>query len=179
MRKRKSKEEMLIESNIRSGFYKSEFRVKDAQKEVEKYILSKNYGETITNETLAGFLGLDLDNEKQKYKYKNIMCKIKNKLIDYGYVLRGVSGVGYYILKPQHIAGHCYKTYIRRTMNLLDKSERVLTHTDKDILKGDRIEEYGAVVELNNKLSKTIYDTTIGSRYYNRMEHYNSLTEEK
>ena len=41
MRKRKSKEEMILENNIRSGFYKSEFRVKDAQKEVEKYILSK------------------------------------------------------------------------------------------------------------------------------------------
>ena len=47
------------------------------------------------------------------------------------------------------------------------------------LVNGDRIEEYGAVVELNNKLSKTIYDTTIGSRYYNRMEHYNSLKEEK
>lgn len=178
MRKRKSKEEILMENNIRSGYYKSEFRVKDSKKEVERYILSKNYGETVTNATLASFLGLDLDNDKQRNKYKYIMSKIKNKLIDHGYVLKGISGVGYYILKPQQMAGHCYKTYIQKTMNILDKSHRVLSNTDTLNLTGDRAEEYEAVVELNDKLSETIYNTTIGSRYYDRKSYYDNLREE-
>lgn len=155
---------------------------KDKLQELVEYILdNKKYGDTLSNAEASRILMINWDSsdDKEKNRYRALMGRVKNFLIEKGYILKGISGIGYYILKPKQVAGHCYRTYMRKTMNLLDKSERILRYTDKTELKGDRIEEYDNVVELNKNLSDGILKEIQDSKYYNRMEHYNSLIEEK
>lgn len=176
---RKSKNNFIKENNIRSGFYKTSFAVQDAEKNVKNYILTKKYGETVTNLTLSSMLGFNLENEKQLSKYKRTMAKIRKDLIEESYIMKPVNGIGYYIMRPNEIPNYCYRTYIKRTMSTLDKSDLILVNTDKEKLTGEHIQEYKDIVELNNKLNDVLWNTTKNSNYYNRMEHYNSLVEEK
>lgn len=176
---RKRKENLIKESNIRSGFYKTSFAVKDAKKSVKDYILSKKYGETVTHVNLSAMLGFKLNIERDEYKYKKTMSKMRKELIEEGYILKPIPRIGYYIMRPNEIPNYCYRTYIKRTMSILDKSDLILVNTDKEELTGEHIEEFKDIVELNNKLNDVILKTTEDSRYYNRMEHYNSLIEEK
>lgn len=176
---RKRKEDLIKENNIRSGFYKTSFAVKDSAKNVRNYILSKKYGETVTHLSLSSMLGYNLNKEIEETKYKRAISKIRKELIEEGYVLKPVIGTGYYIMRPNEIPNYCYRTYIKRTMSILDRSDLILVNTDKNGLTGEHIEEYKDIVALNNKLNDVIWNTTKDSRYYNRMEHYNSLKEEK
>ena len=155
--------------------YNSEY--KQRIQELVEYILDKNYGETISNEECSHILHYNIDNEDELKKYKSTMGRVKNFLIDYGYVLKSISGIGYYILKPKQIAGHCYRTYIRRTMDLLDKSDRILKHTDKSELSDIRREEFDNVENLNERVNDGIWNTIESSGYYNRKAYYDSLED--
>lgn len=145
--------------------------------ECMEYILEHKYGESIMNNDLAKILGYNIDDEEEKRKYKSIMGRIKNFLIDYGYVLKSINSVGYYILKPQHITSHCFRTYTRRSQRMLDKSLYVLNHIDNTKLEGDRIEEYNKFKELNENLIDEAEKLINSSPYYNRMEYYNNLKD--
>lgn len=158
--------------------YNSE--LKTPLQELIEYILNnKKHGDTVTNEEASRILMINWDSndEKEKQRFRVHMGRVKNFLIEKGYVLKGISGIGYYILKPKQVAGHCYRTYIRKTMSLLDKSEKVLKHTDKTELEGDRIEEYDNIVVLNQTLSDGIAKEIEESRYYNRKFHYDNLED--
>lgn len=155
--------------------YNSEF--KDRIADLVEHILNKHYGETVLNQEAAKILHYNIDDEEEFKKFKSQMGRVKNFLIDYGYILKSISGIGYYILTPKQIAGHCYRTYITRTQRLLDKSNRILTHTDKTELSEIRTEEHENVVELNNLLSDKIYETIQTSKYYNRKAYYDNLED--
>ena len=174
---RRKNNNVMLNSNIATGFYATEFSVKDSVRETEKYILSRKYGEVVTNDNLSAMLGYDLNVEKQKSKYKRVMAKIRNRLINDHYILRSVNGIGYYILRPEDVAGHCYRTYIKRSMNLIDKSDNLLVNTDKDELTGDKLAEFNEIVELNNKIAEQLWDNVKESRYYNRIEHAAKIME--
>ena len=118
------------------GEYKSEFAQRIS--ETIEYVLDKNYGETISFEVMGKLLHYNIEDEKEYKKFKSTMARVKNILIDYGRILKSVTGVGYYILKPQQISGYCYHTYIRKTENLLGKSARILQHTVKSELSDSR-----------------------------------------
>ena len=105
------------------------------------------------------------------------MARVKNILIDYGYVLKTIVNVGYYILKPKQISGYCYHTYMRRTENLLEKSNRILQHTETYRLSTDRKKEYNEVCDLNADLITNIENTIEGSNYYHNKNHYDSLED--
>lgn len=175
----KRKKQLMVESNIRSGFYKTEYKVKDAKKEVKDYILSKKYGETVEHIALSAMFGYNLENKKEKSKYQRTMRDIKAELMKEGYVLKGISGVGYYILKPKQIANYGYRTYIQRAVKLIDKNQDMLTCTDTRELQGERVEEFQEFKELNNKILKTLEKDFKESRYIDRMEYYNSLVEKE
>ena len=158
------------------GEYKSEYSQRKS--EVIEYILNKEYGETINFDTLANMLHYNIEIEEEKRKFKNMMATIKNILIDYGYVLKTVTGIGYYILKPKQISGYCYHTYIRKTTNLLDKSARILKHTDTTELSAIRKEEYNNVKDLNLDVTNAIDVTIENSNYYSKKAYYDSLKED-
>lgn len=155
--------------------YSSEY--KDRIAELVEFILDKNYGEVVLNSELSKILHYNIDDEKEFAKFKSTMCRVKNFLVDYGYILKSVSGTGYYILKPKQIAGHCYHTYIVKTQRLLDKSDRVLNHTDGTQLSEIRKEEFNNVLELNTVLNDKIWETIKHSGYYDRKAYYDSLED--
>ena len=76
--------------------------------ETVEFILSKDDGTTIENNELAKLLGYNISTDEEYRKYKAMMGKIRNFLLQYGYVLKIISGVGYYILKPEQISRHCF-----------------------------------------------------------------------
>ena len=155
--------------------YQSEY--KQRIQEVIEFVLEKDYGETISFNTLANILHYNIDDELECKKFKTMMCRIRNFLIDYGYVLKNIVGVGYYILKPKQISGYCYHTYIRKTENLLNKSGRILSHVAKSELSEIRKEEYDNVCELNLDVTNVIDTTIENSKYYSKKNYYDSLDD--
>lgn len=145
--------------------------------ETINYILDHNYGDTLTNTSLAKLLGYNIEDEKEKMKFKSMMARVKNFLIDYGYILKSIPHLGYYILKPKQIAGHCYRTYIRRTTSLLEKSDKIINHTAKSELSADRLQEHNEIKELNEELTEKIWNTIQESGYYRRKDYYNNLED--
>ena len=102
--------------------YRYNSKLSQAVSDVITYILDKSYGDTIPFETLSKMLGYNIEDEKEKKKFQSIMARIKNYLVEKGYVLRTIVGRGYYIMKPKQISGYCYHTYICRLDNLLEKN---------------------------------------------------------
>ena len=136
-----------------------ESRKKQNIQEVVEYILGMNYGQTIFHTDLSKILGYNIEDENEEKKYRIIMQRVKNFILEYGYVLKGINGVGYYILKPSQISKHCYKTYINRARRMYDKSDYILKHTEKSQLNEDRLEELQNMMELNKKLIDNAWDT--------------------
>ena len=152
---------------------KNENRIKDAC----DYILDKDYGSTISFSQLAKIMRFNIDDEQEERKFKSTMGRVKNILIDSGYVLKTITGVGYYILKPKHISSYCYRTYVDRTKRLLEKSERVLSHVDRTELTEVRKKEHKEMIELNRDLYNEIGLVVEGSEYGQNRAYYNSLED--
>lgn len=158
-----------------AGIYES--KKKQNIQEIVEYILSKNYGETLSHEDLARRLRYVINDEKEKKKYLSTMARVKKILIQYGYVLKGIGGIGFYILKPSQISKHCFRTYIKSASRLYDKSAYVLDKTDKTNLDSDRKEEIQNMIILNKQLIDNAAKTIEESAYYSRKEYYDSLAE--
>jgi len=150
---------------------------KRGMQEAIEYILDRNYGDTISNEILAKILKFNIENETEKRKYGAVMGRIKNFLIEKGYILKSITGVGFYILKPKQISGYCYHTYVKRTQVLLEKSDRILTHVDISELSDIRKEEHSNMLKLNQSVSSGIFNNINNSEYEKNKDTYNSLDD--
>jgi hypothetical protein len=58
--------------------------------EVCEFILEQNYGNTISDTDLAKILGYNINDEIEFKNYKNIMARVRNFLLQYGYVLKSI-----------------------------------------------------------------------------------------
>lgn len=157
------------------GAYNSEYKQRIS--ELIEYILNSEYGTTIEFSKVASILHYNIEDEKELRKFRSTMARVKNILIDYGYVLKTIVNVGYYILKPKQISGYCYHTYMRRTENLLSKSNRILQHTKTYDLSQDRKKEYAEVCDLNADLITNIANTIENSEYYGNKSYYDRLND--
>ena len=159
--------------------YEGEYESKYKQNisETIEFILSKNYGETLLHTELSKMLGYNIDDEGEEKKYKSTMGRIKNIILEYGYVLKSINGIGFYILKPTQITQHCYRTYVKRAGRMYDKSEYILEHTDKTQMSAERKEEIENMMEMNNDLIANIWETIKESKYYSRKTVYDSLED--
>ena len=159
--------------------YTSEYNSEYSQRKAElvEYILDQQYGATIGFEKCANILHYNIEDEKELKKFKSQMIKIKDILINYGYILKTIVGVGYYILKPKQISGYCYHTYIRRTENLLNKSKRILNHVAQNELSDIRKQEYANVCVLNLDVINAVNTTIENSEYYNKKNYYDNLED--
>ena len=166
-----------MQPNFRYDSRYNSLKKRELQETIE-LILDKNYGDTIPFEQLAKLLNYNLDDEQEKRKFRSAMARVKNFLIDYGYVLRTITNVGYYILKPQHISSYCYRTYIDKTKTLLEKSERVLRHVDQTELSDERKKEHAEMTDLNQQLYGEIGLVVESSEYGKNRAYYNSLKDE-
>lgn len=165
---------MKLESRYDSR-YNSEY--KQRIQETVEYILDKKYGSTINFDKLAKILHYNIDDEQEFKKFKSTMGRIKTFLVDYGYILKSIGGIGYYILKPKQISSHCYRTYVTKTQRLLDKSEYILEHTDQLELDDIRLEEYRNMLDLNKNLIKEMENVIVTSGYYMRKKYYDNLED--
>ena len=150
---------------------------KERIQEVVEFILDKDYGSTLTHNELSKMLHYNIDDEIEKRKYKSTMARIKNFILEYGYVLKSINGIGFYILKPSQISQHCYRTYIQRSRKIYDKSEYILEHTDKSDMSDIRREEINNMMEMNKQLIKNAWETIKESAYYSRKAYYDNLED--
>ena len=157
------------------GIYNSQYK-QNVQETVE-HILERNYGETLTHETLGKMLGYRIDNEEEFRKYKNMMSKVKNIVLPYGRILKSVAGIGYYILKPKQISSYCYRTYIQRTQRMLAKSKEVLGYVELSELSDDRRLEHKDVSVLSDDLIENARQTIERSTYYDQRRYYDNLED--
>lgn len=127
--------------------------------EIVKFICCKDFGETINYEDLQQFTNYNLDDELEAYRFKaNIMRKVKNKLIDEGYILKSIRNVGYYILKPNQIQSFTYRTYITKSILRYEKAEIILKNTKTTKLNDKELNKHKLTQELNSALiEKTNY----------------------
>ena len=132
-----------------------------------EYILTRKHGETIPYATLANILRFSLQDEQQEKIFKRRMSKIKNILIDYGYVLKSVGGVGYYILKPNQISSFTFRNYIVKPQKAYEKAKRILNHVDKTKLNEIGREEHRYAKELAENIAETAENTIYNSNYWN------------
>jgi hypothetical protein len=167
-----------MQPNFRYDSRYNSLKKRELQETIE-LILDKDYGETIPFEQLSKILHYNLDDEQEKRKFRSAMARVKNFLIDYGYVLKTITNVGYYILKPQHISSYCYRTYIDKTKVLLEKSERILTHVDQAELSDVRKKEHSEMTDLNRELYGEIGLIVESSDYGKNRAYYNSLKDDE
>ena len=161
-----------IEVNYRYST-KREKQIKDAV----DYILNKGYDAKIEFAELAEIMRFNIQDEVEEKRFRNTMSRVKNVLIDHGFILKTITGVGYYVLKPKHISSYCYRTYIDKTKVLLEKSERILAHVDKTELNDVRKKEHAQMQDLNQQLYGEIGLVVEGSDYGKNRYYYNSLKD--
>lgn len=137
-----------------------------------EYILTRKHGETIPYVTLANILRFSLQDEHQEKIFKRRMSKIKNILIDYGYVLKSVGGVGYYILKPNQISSFTFRNYIVKPQKAYEKAKRILNHVDTTKLNEISKEEHKYAQELAENIAETAENTIYNSNYWNNKTLY-------
>ena len=152
---------------------KREEQIRDAV----EYILDKGYDARIETAELAEIMRFSITNEQEERRFKSTMGRVKNILIDYGFILKTIVGVGYYVLKPKHISSYCYRTYIDRTKRLLEKSERILSHVDKTELSEIRKQEHQQMSDLNREIYGEIGLVVEGSEYGKNRYYYDNLKD--
>lgn len=152
---------------------KREEQIRDAV----EFILDHDYDSTIEFGELAEIMRFNIADEQEERRFKTTMGRVKNILIDHGYVLKTIVGIGYYILKPKHISSYCYRTYVDKTKVLLEKSERILSHIDKTELSDVRKKEQSQMYDLNQQLYGEIGLIVEGSEYGKNRYYYDSLKD--
>lgn len=115
--------------------------------------MKKQFGDTIVFKDLQQFTDYDLNNEYENYKFKTtIMRFVKDELIQEGYILKSIRGVGYYILKQNQISSYTYRTYIKKPLKYLDKADTILKSTHTILLNKKEVEKHSLTQELNEEL---------------------------
>lgn len=122
---------------------------KEKIENLQKYILSKDYGVTLTFEELNEFIGEDLEDEFGKKRFKNYIRKVRHQLYRKGYVLRGIINVGYYILKPNQIAGYTYRNFMLKPLNSFYTAQIILENTERKKLDTKEKQTHIKTSELN------------------------------
>lgn len=117
------------------------------------YFLSRQFGTLVKYEELQKLTKYNLQDEYECYKFKcSLMGRVKEILIQNGYVLKAVSKVGYYILKPNQIQSYTYRNYIRKPLKKLEKAEIILNNVKDKELKEDERNDLQLTKKLNKEL---------------------------
>lgn len=136
---------MKDKNNVRKNFLEKE--------NIRNYIMKKQFGDTIVFKDLQQFTEYDLNNEYENYKFKTtIMRFVKDELIQEGYILKSIRGVGYYILKQNQISSYTYRTYIKKPLRYLNKADTILKSTHTVLLNKKEVEKHSLTQELNEEL---------------------------
>ena len=105
------------------------------------------------------------------------MARIKNALIDKGYLLKTITNVGYYIMKPKQIPNYVYRTYTLKTLRLIEKQGRILTHTETLDLSEQRKKENEEIKKLTEVTYEAIENSIFTSDYFKNKNIYDNLND--
>lgn len=137
---------------------------------IVEYIRNKKYGDKITFEELQPITNYNLKDEYELYKFKSsLMSKVKNILIRYGYVLKTVRFIGYYILKPNQISSYTYRTYIIKPLKHFERAEIILNNAQTNNLKRKEFIKHQLTLQLDQELIN-ITNKTINSEQYQSLK---------
>lgn len=119
------------------------------------FFKTKKEGDSIPYNELQNFTHYDLKNfiDLQNFK-KSTMSRVKNGLIEYGIIIKAIKNEGYYILKSNQVQSYTYRTYIKKPLKQLEKSKRILEHTNKSKLNQIENAKHLLTLALNNELLK-------------------------
>lgn len=174
-------EKEIIEKEFTNYSYEGE-RESDKKAYKEELVnLIRNeyeYGQVVRFDLCARILHYNLEDELERYRFKNMMNTVKIILEKNGKILKGISGVGYYILKPREISGFVYNKHIKKSRRTLDRAEELLEIVDESELNEVRKEELDNMKELTRQLQNVVDKATIESKYISRREYYESLSKE-
>lgn len=145
--------------------------------ELIEYICDKKYGDVIPELEAARILHYNIEDEQEKRKFKSLMARVKNALIDKGYVLKSIRNLGYYIMKPKQIPDYTYRTYTLATLRLLEKQDRILQHIDTSELNVTRLQENTEIKALNKSTYEAISNALDTSSYFENKDFYNNLDD--
>lgn len=154
---------------MENNLNKNALSPKEKREEVYNLILTKKYGDTVTNEEINNILQEDLKDEYGKKRFRDQMNKVKNKLYEKGYVIRCIYNIGYYILKPNQVSSYTYRNFIVKPTKQFKKAQKILKHTDCKEFNVEETTEF----ELTRTLNKNIIDTTnkiLNSEKYNDLQ---------
>lgn len=141
-------------------------------KDIINFILEKEYGSLVYYNEIAQRIGLNLEFEEHIKLFKRLMSKVKNVLIDYGYILKSIGGKAYYILKQNQIASFTYRNYIIKPQRAYEKAKRILERTRKNEFTKLDEEEHDNVTILNNQMIEVSDYTIFNSEYYQNKDKY-------
>lgn len=145
--------------------------------ELIDFILEKNYGDVVPLREASRILQYNIDDELEKKRFNSMMSRIKNELIDKGYILKTIVNIGYYIMKPKQIPDYTYRTYTLATLRLLEKQNRILEHTDTTVLSEVRLKENIEIKSLNKTTYEAVNSCIDESSYFENKNFYNSLND--
>lgn len=163
---------MIQKSYIYNSFYRE-----NAEKFIKFVIENKNYGDIIDLTDCAKMLKLNIYDNIEYHRFKGLMSKIKNILIDNGILLKYVRNKGYYIMKPKQIPNYVFRTYTLRTLRLMEKQDRILKNTKTRDLTEIRLKENKEIKILTNTIYTSIKKDINQSDYFSNKDVYDTLKD--
>lgn len=135
----------------------NEIELTPKQKSIKivELILTKKKGDTLKFEELNSIIKENLKDEYGKNKFRKIMQKAKNQLINYGILIKGINGVGYYILKTNQMSSYTYRNYMIKPIKQIQKGKTILDNLNKKELNNEETKKYDLTKKLNDNLVNT------------------------
>lgn len=148
----------------------------EKREKLYEFILSKNYGETITIEQINNILQENLNSDLGSKRFRNQINKVKNKLYEKGYVIRSIYDIGYYILKPNQVSSYTYRNFIVKPTKHFNKARIIMKNTNTKNLNDDEYVELYNTIELNKEMIRTTNKILNSEKnFYKKGNYYNGI----
>lgn len=155
---------------------KNSLSPKEKREKLYEFILSKNYGETITIEQINNILQENLNSDLGSKRFRNQINKVKNKLYEKGYVIRSIYDIGYYILKPNQVSSYTYRNFIVKPTKQFNKARIIMKNTNSKNLNDDEYIELYNTIELNKEMIRTTNKILNSEKnFYKKGIYYNGI----
>lgn len=155
---------------------KNSLSPKEKREKLYEFILSKNYGETITIEQINNILQENLNSDLGSKRFRNQINKVKNKLYEKGYVIRSIYDIGYYILKPNQVSSYTYRNFIVKPTKQFNKARIIMKNTNTKDLNDDEYVELYNTIELNKEMIRTTNKVLKSEKnFYKEGNYYNGI----
>lgn len=115
---------------------------------VEQILRTREYGDILSYEYLENLL--EANREDMEFTIK--LSKLKNILIECGYVLSCLINEGYKILMPNEIADEVMNKCVKSSLKKIDKGLKIMKYTDRRYLKEDELAVFEAFENTLNKM---------------------------